>query len=264
MDKILLSFDLEEFDIPEEYGHPLSAHEKLERSREGLVLIMALLQKLNISATFYTTAFFAQAYPDLIRQLSEHHEIASHGFYHSSFQNEDLLSSKTVLEQITGKPVSGFRMARLQPVDESLLVDAGYSYNASLNPTWIPGRYNHLDKPRNPFLSNGLTVLPASVASWFRIPLFWISFKVLPELFYRRLALSTLRKTHYLNIYFHPWEFSDISSYRIPAYTKRICGQNLLLRLERLLIALKKHGDFIQSAEFNKAFLKTQTTEHGS
>ncbi len=257
MDKILLSFDLEEFDIPEEYGQTLAAEEKLERSREGLIPLLGLLKKLNITATFYTTAFFAQANPGLIKEICLDHEIASHGFYHSSFRNEDILSSKQALERITGKVLSGFRMARLMPVDETLIAKAGYIYHSSLNPTWIPGRYNNLSKPTLPFVSSGIIQLPASVASALRIPLFWISFKVFPEGVYQRLALRTLRKKHYLNIYFHPWEFADISSYKIPGYTKKIYGIELLRRLETLLVLLKEKGRFVQSSEYCFDFLQT-------
>jgi peptidoglycan/xylan/chitin deacetylase (PgdA/CDA1 family) len=264
MNKILLSFDLEEFDIPEEYGQTLSAEEKLDRSREGMNLLLPLLEKLDIRATFYTTAFFAEANPDLVRKISERHEIASHGFYHSAFKDADIQDSKDSLERITGKPVMGFRMARLQPVNETLIAKAGYVYNSSLNPTWIPGRYNNLNKPRTPFLLKSIVQLPASVATFFRIPLFWISFKVLSERLYHRLALNALRRSHYLNIYFHPWEFTDLSGYRIPAYTKKTDGIELLQRLESLLRMLKKHGEFVTSADYCAAFLKSNPSAHGS
>ena len=49
---ILLSFDIEEFDIPEEYGQPLTDEIKFEISSRGLSNIMALLDRLDITATF--------------------------------------------------------------------------------------------------------------------------------------------------------------------------------------------------------------------
>ena len=218
---ILLSFDLEEFDIPEEYGEKIPEEIKLKVSRNGLELILVLLKKLDIKATFYTTAFFAEKNPQLIVDISNDHEIASHGYYHSIFNSDDIKTSKVILDKITNQNITGFRMPRLQPFNESLLTDAGYVYNSSLNPTYLPGRYNNFNKPRLPFVSNGIINLPASVTSNFRLPLFWISFKVFPFSFYKLLALNILKKDKYLNIYFHPWEFTDISKYKMPFSRER-------------------------------------------
>jgi len=255
MNKILLSFDLEEFDIPEEFGQKLGEEEKIKVTLSGLMPLLELLDKYNIKTTFYTTAFFAERNTALIKRISEKHEIASHGYYHSSFKPEDISKSKKVLEKITQLPVNGFRMARLMPVDKALLVKAGYAYDSSLNPTFIPGRYNNLDKPRRPFNSDGLVNLPASAATIFRIPLFWISFKNFPLGLYRTLAIKALKKDNYLNIYFHPWEFANISGYKLPFYVKGISGERLLAKFEKLLISLKEQGEFISSADYCNYYL---------
>lgn len=254
MNSILLSFDLEEFDIPEEFGQKLSDEEKLRVTNEGLKPLLTLLDKYNTTATFYTTAFFAERNEALIKTISENHEIASHGYYHSSFKPEDIATSKQVLERITGKKVNGYRMARLQPFDISLLEKAGYLYDSSLNPTFLPGRYNNLSKPKLPFKQHNIWVLPTSVAA-FRIPLFWISFKNFPQGFYTSLAKGVLNKSHYLNLYFHPWEFADISGYKLPNYVKRISGNALLAKFEKLLIELKENGNYITAIEYCKTVL---------
>jgi peptidoglycan/xylan/chitin deacetylase (PgdA/CDA1 family) len=256
MNSILLSFDLEEFDIPEEFGQKLSNEEKMSVTLSGLAPVLQLLDKHNIKATFYTTAFFAETNSEIVKKVSEKHEIASHGYYHSAFQPTDVAKSKEVLEQITGSAVKGFRMARLMPIDKSLLVNAGYTYDSSLNPTFIPGRYNNMDKPRRPFNADGLSNLPASVATFFRIPLFWISFKNFPFNFYKTLALRTLKEDRYLNLYFHPWEFADISSYKLPGYVKRISGKEMLVKFEKLLISIKEQGEFVTSAAYCDFYLK--------
>jgi peptidoglycan/xylan/chitin deacetylase (PgdA/CDA1 family) len=256
MNNILLSFDLEEFDIPEEFGQKLSNEEKMNITLFGLGPILHLLDKYGIKATFYTTAFFAETNPEIVKKVIEKHEIASHGYYHSSFQPDHIAKSKEVLEKITGGAVKGFRMARLMPVDKRLLVNAGYTYDSSLNPTFIPGRYNNMDKPRRPFTAEGLTNLPASVATFLRIPLFWISFKNFPFNFYKTLAVRTLKKDKYLNLYFHPWEFADISSYKLPMYVKRISGKDMLVKFEKLLVSLKEQGKFITSAAYCDFYLK--------
>src|SRR3989344_5165266 len=88
--KILLSFDIEEFDIPEEYGIKVNDKEKFMVSLEGFNRILKLLDKINIKATFFTTANFALNNPEIIREASKKHEIGSHSFFHSSFEEKDL------------------------------------------------------------------------------------------------------------------------------------------------------------------------------
>ena len=59
---------------------------------------------------------------------------------HTVFKPEDLLASRLRLEQLIKRPVLGYRMARMMKVDEHAVSDAGYLYESSLNPTFIPGR----------------------------------------------------------------------------------------------------------------------------
>jgi hypothetical protein len=54
-------------------------------------------------------------------------------------------------------------MAGLQPVDDAEIEKAGYEYNSSMNPTYIPGRYNNLSKPRTAYYTNKLLNIPISV-----------------------------------------------------------------------------------------------------
>ncbi|MGL5059317.1 MAG: polysaccharide deacetylase family protein [Microcoleus sp.] len=247
---ILLSFDIEEFDIPEEYGQPLADDIKFEMSRRGLSKIIALLEELEIAATFFVTANYALHDRDTIKQLSKNHEIASHGFYHSRFCLEDLQTSKQTLETITAKKVTGFRMARLQPVDDMEIAKAGYEYNSSMNPTYIPGRYNNLSQPRTAYYTDRLLNLPISVTPAIRFPLFWLSFKNFPLPAIQLATKLTLATDSYLNIYFHPWEFTDISQFKLPGYVKKHSGKTMVDRLKKYLIFLKKQGQFITISTF--------------
>lgn len=141
---ILLSFDIEEFDLPFEYGLSLSWEEQIRISSEGCRKILSGLSRHEVKATFFCTARFAENAPELIREISESgHEIASHGYAHSAFEEADLKRSKDFLETLTGQCVGGFRMPRMANVSDAALVEAGYTYNSSLNPTFLPGRYNH-------------------------------------------------------------------------------------------------------------------------
>jgi peptidoglycan/xylan/chitin deacetylase (PgdA/CDA1 family) len=249
---VLLSFDVEEFDMPLEYGFDISAGEQMQVGKNGLDAIMPVLTDATVSATLFTTANFAMHYPDAINQLAKQHEIASHTFYHSDFSNEHLLQSKKKLEEISGQAVTGLRMPRMRKVAMEEVKKAGYQYDSSINPTWLPGRYNNLHLPRTMYRDEGMLRVPASVSPTFRIPLFWLSFKNLPYPIFKRLALRTLAKDGYLCLYFHPWEFTTIENYGLPAYTRKPDGQLLLERLQLLIKELKKAGDFITMQKFTR------------
>jgi len=255
MPKVLLTFDVEEFDVPLEYGNNIPFEKQIEVSTIGLHKVIALIEKHNIVCTFFTTATYALQHPELIKSISQKHEIASHGYYHSSFDVQDLKNSRLVLEKIINKPVNGFRMARLAPVDDYEIGVAGYDYNSSINPTFIPGRYNHLNKPRTAFFKGKVVNIPTSVSPLLRIPLFWLSFKNLPLWYYKLLMKLTLKRDKVVSLYFHPWEFTDITDYKLPTYITKHSGDEMLNRLEEIIEVLKKKkAKFITMADYAKWF----------
>ena len=248
--KILLSFDVEEFDMPLEYNFNIAIEIQMEIGKKGLDNLMPILNDQNYNTTLFTTANFANHYPDSIKALSEKHEIASHTFYHSKFSTVDLLASRIRLEEIIQKPVKGLRMPRMRQVPVADIKEAGYSYDASIHPTWIPGRYNNINLPRTNYSEQGLIRVPASVSPNFRIPLFWLSFKNFPYAMYLKLALQTLKKDGYLSLYFHPWEFTNITAFGLPKYTTKGSDNELLDKLYRLLNDLNKQAEFVTMGDF--------------
>jgi len=248
--KILLSFDVEEFDMPLEYNYNIAIETQMTIGKMGLDNLMPIFMEQNYKATLFTTANFANHYPDNIKALSDKHEIASHTFYHSNFTTAHLLESRIRLEEIIQKPVKGLRMPRMRQVRVGDINEAGYSYDASIHPTWLPGRYNNFNLPRTNYREQGLIRVPASVSPNFRIPLFWLSFKNFPYALYIRLALQTLRKDGYLSLYFHPWEFTNITAFGLPKYTTKGSDNELLDKLYRLLNDLNKQAEFVTMGDF--------------
>ncbi len=242
---LLLSFDIEEFDTPNEYGKSLSLEEQLIPSVEGTKRILALLKEKQVKATFFCTVTFAQHAPDLIEQMiNDGHEVASHGISHSSFKIVDLAASKAALENIINKPIYGFRMARMMEVDPREISIAGYRYDSSLNPTFLPGRYNNYHKPRTIFRIGDLWQIPASVTPRWRIPLFWLALHNLPVTVYMYLLMRTIQHDGYAVIYFHPWEFSNLynKQFGLPSYIRRHSGWPFVARLATVIDKAKKQG----------------------
>ncbi len=241
--RLLLSFDIEEFDTPNEYGKSLSLEEQLIPSIEGTKRILSLLKEKQVKATFFCTVTFAQHAPDVIDQIvNDGHEVASHGISHSSFKIADLAASKAALETITNKPVYGFRMARMMEVDPQEIAIAGYRYDSSLNPTFLPGRYNNYHEPRTIFRIGDLWQLPASVTPRWRIPLFWLALHNLPVPVYLYLLMKTIHHDKYAIIYFHPWEFVDLhdKQFGLPFYIRRHSGESFIVRLAAVIDKAKK------------------------
>ena len=255
---VLLSFDIEEFDMPFEYGKDIPFEEQIQISVTGTIAILDLLAKHNVKATFFSTAVFAiHAKAVIDRIIAEGHEIASHNYHHSQFDIPHLKASKEKLEEITGTAVIGFRMPRMYPVDEKEIFKAGYQYNSSINPTYLPGRYNNFNKPRTYFKQEDVLQIPASVSPIIRFPLFWLSFHNLPLWMYQLLVKWTIKKDNYLNIYFHPWEFTNLNQpdkFNFPNYVSKNSGLQMIERFDQLITWMKEKkytfGTF-------KSFLKT-------
>ena len=191
---VTLGFDVEEFDFPLERGRGIDFGTQLAVSSEGLEFLLDLLARLELRATFYTTANFALHRTDLVRRIvAGGHEVASHDYYHGLTAGSDPAGSRRTLEELTGQRIVGYRAPRLAAASSAALAAAGYRYNSSINPTWIPTRYNNLRAPCSVSREEGLTIYPVSVSAPFRVPLFWISLHVMPLPLYKLLCPAPRR-----------------------------------------------------------------------
>lgn len=251
----LLSFDVEQFDIAGEYGVEVAVERQFEIGRAGLATVLELLDRAGSPATFFVTAEFALKYPRLVRSIVERaaggerapHEIASHGYTHGDLAEGDLERSRTTLEEVAGVAVRGFRRARMAETDAEAVSAAGYVYNASENPVWLPGRYNNFMKPRRARVvgtrRGKLVQIPASATPLVRMPLFWLAFKNLPEWTVRLGTRWALRADGQVNTYFHPWEFTELGGFEVPRMVKKVDGKRLGARLARYIAWLKERAE---------------------
>ena len=249
MKVVLLSFDVEEFDLPREHGEDISLKDGIKVSKSGLLKILKILKRQNVLATFFCTANFVNAEPELIKKMQKAgHEIACHGVDHFNPKPTDIVESKKCIEKVLHRKVYGYRQPRMQPINYSKMKKLGYLYDSSVNPAFIPGRYNHLDIPREKFLKNGIIEIPTSVATFARVPLFWLALHLFPQGFYFWLVKMSLKKTGYFATYFHPWEFANLKKFSVvPSYIKFNSGPKLEKRLEKLILDLKKLSCEFQS-----------------
>ena len=252
---VLLSFDTEEFDVPREHGVAFTLEEGMKVSKEGTNRILDVLKSNGVKATFFCTGNFAENAPEVIQRImDEGHEVACHGVDHWQPKATDFAESKKIVERVTGRQVYGYRQPRMFPVSDEEIQKAGYTYNSSLNPAFIPGRYMHLTAPRIWFMKDKVMQIPASVTPWVRFPLFWLSLHNLPEGLYHWLVRRTLKHDGYFVTYFHPWEFYDLKEhpeFKMPFIIKNHSGRQMMQRLDSLIKMLLHDGhEFITYQEF--------------
>ena len=187
--------------------------------------ILRLLDGQGIHATFFTLGWIAERYPAMLRRIAAAgHEVASHGHAHlrASQQSRleflhDVVQSKTILEQLTGQPVLGYRApsfsigaANLWAFD--VLREAGYRYSSSIYPI----RHDHYGMPDAPRFAwrprgmDGVLELPVSTARLGRhnVPAGGGGyFRLLPYPLSRWLLRRINSRDGQAGIfYFHPWE----------------------------------------------------------
>lgn len=251
---IYLSFDVEEFDLPNEYGADLPLEKQLEIGQEGFQCILPWLNDLGTTSTLFTTARFGKHAAELLREASQNHEIASHGVRHDTFQIGDYAESRTQLEDIVGTKILGFRRPRLQPIDVAACREAGYSYDSSENPIRLPGRYDNRHLPRTPRIDEGLLRIPISTSPRLRIPLFWLAWGNLPRMVLRNALDRALEADGQLVLFFHPWEFVEPPPVPMPRVVRRRLGPRLLERVGRELRRLATRAEFRQMRQILPKF----------
>lgn len=243
---ILLSFDTEEFDVPREHGVDFSLEEGMKVSIVGTNRILDCLKDNGVKATFFCTANFVRLAPEVMRRIiDEGHEVACHGVDHWQPKATDVEESKSTIESLLGIEVKGYRQPRMFSVSDSEIERMGYTYNSSLNPAFIPGRYMHLTAPRTWFMRGGVMQIPASVTPLLRFPLFWLSLHNLPQWLYHMMVRRVVAHDGYFVTYFHPWEFYELKEhpeYRMPFIIKNHSGLDMKARLDRLIKMLKAKG----------------------
>ena len=257
--KIMLTFDLEEFDLPREFNIFISEERMFSITKKGVYELKRILDKHNVRATFFTTANFAKKYPSLVKELSQRHEIACHGFSHSDDYSEDISNAniaKKEIEQIICKSISGFRAPRFKIKKIESLHDSGFKYDSSVNPTIAPGKYCNLSEKRVINKKGKILEIPLSTLPLFpflRAPMNWYSFRIFPTIYSKIHTLLNNLTSTYQMLLIHPWEFVDLRNSTLPNEFRKNTGKVLSRRLENYIkFCKKKNFQFLTIKEFLK------------
>lgn len=221
--------------------------------------VLDLLAGYALAGTFFVLGWVAKRHPGLVRSIqAAGHEIACHGYQHRRilFQTpeifrRDVSSAKSLLEDITGQPVRGYRAPSYSITPATawaldILIEEGFAYDSSVFPI-VHDLYGFPGAPPYPYciarpggtllefppttLRLNLLVrsmaLPIAGGGYLRLFPGWFTRWGL-----RRLARDEGRPCA---VYFHPWEI-DPGQPRIKAgWKSRFRHYYNLAKMERRL-----------------------------
>jgi polysaccharide deacetylase family protein (PEP-CTERM system associated) len=237
--------------------HPLRVESNTRR-------LLDLFDEYDLKATFFVLGWVAERKRELIREIADRgHEVACHGFSHQLVYNQsqqefrdETFRSKELLEDITQKPVSGYRAASYSITNDSrwaldILAEAGFEYDSSIFPIrhdryGIPDaeEYPHQLKTPN---GNSLVEFPLSTAKLlkYKLPVAGGGYFRLYPYMITRAGLSQInRRNQPFIFYLHPWEI-DPEQPRIQAgWFSRFRHYNNLDKCETRLRSLLSDFEF--------------------
>jgi len=220
----------------EDYFHVAALAPSIPRdswtSRESRVVgntrrLLEIFDQYRVRGTFFVLGWVAERHPQLVKDIAARgHEIACHGYSHrlvyEQSQGEfraETLRAKSLLEDITGSAVAGYRAASYSIVRESLwaldiLVELGFAYDSSIFPVHhdrygipnaervahrmsTPGGGSIVEWPLATVRVLGFS-LPVAGGGYFRLLPYWFS----------RWGLASInrRELRPFVFYLHPWE----------------------------------------------------------
>ena len=111
-------------------------------ARVGVPRLLALLERYNIKATFFTPGYTAERYPEVMREICERgHEVGHHGYLHEGPTHLSLEEERAVLEKgfeslekVTGRRPRGYRSPDwdLSHNSVALFKEYGFLYDSSM------------------------------------------------------------------------------------------------------------------------------------
>jgi polysaccharide deacetylase family protein (PEP-CTERM system associated) len=207
---------------------PRSDWDKMEyRAEASTHRICQIFADAGIKATFFVLGWVARKSPRLVREIqAAGHEIASHGWSHQLVFNQtreefmrETRDSKTLLEDICGRPVEGYRASTYSITRRSLwaldvLCELGFRYDSSVFPIHhdvygipdaprhpgvikAPGGESIVEFPMSTSTFAGVRV-PVSGGGYFRLLPYWLISSGLGK-------LNRVEKRPFV-FYLHPWE----------------------------------------------------------
>jgi len=183
--------------------------------------LLDLLDRHDVTATFFVLGYVADRAPDLIREVEARgHEIATHGYNHKEVTDlsraefsADVERSIESIEAAIDGDVHGYRAPSFSITGWALdvLRELGLTYDSSSFPFAGHPRYGNIDvQQEGTFvrLDNGLVEAQLPLLSIARKQIPWAGggyFRFIPYTIYQR-GIQRIQKRQDVIFYVHPWE----------------------------------------------------------
>lgn len=208
--------------------------------------ILELFARHSVVATFFLVADEAKEHAAIVRSIvSAGHEVACHSLTHpvpfeveqSDVVYREIIQARTLLEELTGQAVKGFRAPSWCGGDALLesLAKAGYLYDASSYPAWFlallrfrvnqlgesqkevaPASHRHWRKAPYVYCSRQsktkIVEIPISTSKLFGIPYYHTLRFILPGICFRILRSLTHGRSTPIHYTFHAVDFLEIAA----------------------------------------------------
>ena len=209
---------------------------RVEKNFEHMLEIFA---EANVRGTMFVLSWVAERFPNLIKKAhGAGHEIASHGYRHELVYEigqerfrEDIVRSKTILEDLIGEVVHGYRAPGFSVTEKTPwffdeLAKAGYTYDSSI----FPGPRGHggmEGAPNQPYLvqtdHGSIREFPISLAKMLGKDLCFFGggyLRFFPYSLIKSKIKDVLAEERPVIFYLHPREI-DPAQPRLPMSAKR-------------------------------------------
>jgi len=155
----ILGIDFEEWYHPELIKNHVKIDQRIPKVFKGIDTILDLLNKHNVSATFFVVGEILQHSPELIDKIiSNNHEIAFHTMHHDRIDSPNFLNNfddeLKEFQKLTNNKSKGFRAPTFSLNEKSssiikILEKYNYIYDSSIMPakTSMYGNPNANKKP---------------------------------------------------------------------------------------------------------------------
>lgn len=217
--------------------------------------LLELFESKNAKCTFFTLGWVAERCPHLIKAIVEQgHELASHGYAHQRATamskaefREDVSKSKTILEDLSGQAIIGYRAPSFSFNKSNtwvyqVLTDLGFEYSSSTYPI-EHDLYGVPEWPRFKHeKSEGIIEIPIPTVrkndvntgigggGYFRLYPYFLSKKRIDN------YLKTEKQPY--SFYFHPWE--------IDPEQPRVAGASLKSKLRHYINLSRMEGKIVK------------------
>ena len=264
MDMNILGIDFEEWFHPELIKNNIKNDQKIPKVFKGIDTILDLLNKHNISATFFVVGEILQHYPELLDKIiSNDHEIAFHTMHHDRVDSlnfsDNFDNELKEFEKLTNRKSKGFRAPTFSLNKKSsflieMLEKHNYIYDSSIMPAKT-SMYGNPKAEKKPYkiTSENLETNSKNGKLWeFPLMVTKLLGKQIPAaggFYLRTLPLYVIKNAikNYQNenmpayFYVHSWELTPELMPRIPLSKKNnfITYHNIektLPKLDQLLL----------------------------